>query len=427
SSQAIQTSFTLDTTPPVLSFTGIEDENGAPDLSGTINDETPTFTGTASEQAQITLLITQQDGSTLRFSSVADEDGNWSVNVTPALVDGNYTVQIVATDAAGNSSPAIQSSFTLDTTPPALSFTGIEDENGAPDLFGTINDDTPPFTGTASEQAQITLLITQEGGSTLRFSSVADEDGNWSVNVTPALVDGNYTVQIVATDAAGNSSQVESSFSLTKDPSFSATDMPDEDEIGLEPLPLDVGDEDPSSNISDSEIEAAETLALAAAQENSVLDVQPQENQATESTVQTGGVQETAPQEAIAQEGISDTFLESKVFSGQAEPESQVNLSIAGKDYQATADDDGDWCIKASFESTGNFDYKLSYQDEQGKAVEETGSFIIHSVKINTEAPLSVDADDTEKASSVQDSSVAPHVEVGDLGINYFDDDQNTH
>ncbi|MGL4735333.1 MAG: hypothetical protein ACRCWB_09675, partial [Enterovibrio sp.] len=127
------------------------------------------------------------------------------------------------------------------------------------------------------------------------------------------------------------------------------------------------------------------------------------------------------------QEDLSDTFLESKVFSGQAEPESQVNLSVAGKDYQATADDDGDWCIKASFENTGNFDYKLSYQDEHGKPVEETGSFIIHSVKINTEAPPSIDADDTDRASTVQDNSPAARVEVSDLGISFYDDDQNTH
>ncbi|MGL5336394.1 MAG: Ig-like domain-containing protein, partial [Enterovibrio sp.] len=225
----LESSFTIDTAPPALTFTGIVDENGAPDLSDIITNATPTFAGTASEQAKITLQLTLDGGAVFNYSAAADADGKWSLEISPALADGHYTVKIIATDAAGNSTQ-LESSFTLDVTPPELIFAGIVDENGAPESSELINDNRPNFVGTASEQARITLQITQQDGSTLRFSSVADEDGNWSVPVTPALADGYYTVQIVATDAAGNSSQaIQTSFTVdTTPPALSFTGIEDE-------------------------------------------------------------------------------------------------------------------------------------------------------------------------------------------------------
>lgn len=54
-------------------------------------------------------------------TTIADEDGSWSVDLTPPLADGTE-VTVTATDVAGNVSEEVQ--VTIDATPPMLSIHG---------------------------------------------------------------------------------------------------------------------------------------------------------------------------------------------------------------------------------------------------------------------------------------------------------------
>ena len=143
------------------------------DANTTTNDPTPTITGTAEANATVNVVV---DGQT--YIATADGDGVWSLDVTTALADGDYTVSVTATDAADNTSTAGTGSLTVDTSTPAT-----------PTIVGlTTNDTTPTVTGTAEAQATVEVVV---DGQT--FTATADGDGDWSLDVTATLSEGDYT------------------------------------------------------------------------------------------------------------------------------------------------------------------------------------------------------------------------------------------
>ena len=79
------------------------------------NDTTPTFTGTATPNSTVSILI---DGQSKGFAD-ADGSGNYSVTTSP-LGDGIHSVVAIATNVNGASPTSSSISFTLDTQPPHL-------------------------------------------------------------------------------------------------------------------------------------------------------------------------------------------------------------------------------------------------------------------------------------------------------------------
>jgi hypothetical protein len=149
------------------------------------NDTTPTFTfntpaGTVSLECRL-------DGPTAT--------GTWAPCSSPSTVtlsqgEGTYTFLVRATDAAGNTSGAGSASYVLDTTPPA-----------APVVSG------PSGPGAATS---VSFTFTTEAGATTECRVVGPTTTTaWSACTSPRTLnanqgDGTYTVQVRATDAAGN-------------------------------------------------------------------------------------------------------------------------------------------------------------------------------------------------------------------------------
>ncbi|WP_312829569.1 Ig-like domain-containing protein, partial [Pantoea anthophila] len=176
-----------------------------------------TLTGTtgsvgANQAASITV-----DFNGSRYSGVVDSNGNWRVtipaNALSALDDGAQTLTVNVVDAAGNSASA-QLPFTADLSAPqpVLNPDYFGGYVNAADVAGGI---TLGGTAGVNETVQLTLAGTV-------YTATADENGNWSVPLTTAqlsaLADGTYPVLITATDAAGNSTTLNSAFVLDKTP-----------------------------------------------------------------------------------------------------------------------------------------------------------------------------------------------------------------
>ncbi|MER5028783.1 Ig-like domain-containing protein [Pantoea anthophila] len=176
-----------------------------------------TLTGTtgsvgANQAASITV-----DFNGSRYSGVVDSNGNWRVtipaNALSALDDGAQTLTVNVVDAAGNSASA-QLPFTADLSAPqpVLNPDYFGGYVNAADVAGGI---TLGGTTGVNETVQLTLAGTV-------YTATADENGNWSVPLTTAqlsaLADGTYPVLITATDAAGNSTTLNSAFVLDKTP-----------------------------------------------------------------------------------------------------------------------------------------------------------------------------------------------------------------
>ncbi len=187
--------YTEDSTPP-----GTQIDSGP---AGPTNDSTPTFT------------FSSPDGGS-SFQCRVDSDpfaSCTSAHTTASLTDGAHTLEVKATDAAGNTdaSPASRS-FAIDTGAPQTTI----DSGPA----GPTNDSTPTFT-----------FSSPDGGSSFQCRVDSDPFASCtSAHTTASLTDGAHTLEVKATDAAGNTDASPASRSFAVDtqaptaPSITDTD-----------------------------------------------------------------------------------------------------------------------------------------------------------------------------------------------------------
>ncbi|HEX5753254.1 MAG TPA: kelch repeat-containing protein [Archangium sp.] len=161
-----------------------------------VNDRKPTASGTSEKGSTVTVYV---DGKKAGSTTV-DLDGRWSHTLPEELklTDGRHTVSATATDEAGNVSKySTPRDFTVDTQPPPAP------EVLTPQEGSTVATRPPVFSGKAEQGSTVTVLLNDgEAGTT-----TADSEGNWSVTQRTELEDGEYTVSVNTTDAAGNTSE----------------------------------------------------------------------------------------------------------------------------------------------------------------------------------------------------------------------------
>ncbi|KGD76145.1 Ig-like domain-containing protein [Pantoea vagans] len=150
----------------------------------------------------------------LTYSAVVAQGGNWSVTVPAAdlagVPNGTQLVSVVATDADGNTTPA-SSSLIFATTSPLL-------EVSTPGSDGYINiaEHTQDLTIDGRGGTQGDTVAVSFNGET--YSATVDTNGTWSVTVPAAIIsqlgDALYPVDVVISDAYGNSTTVASSVTV---------------------------------------------------------------------------------------------------------------------------------------------------------------------------------------------------------------------
>lgn len=174
-----------------------------PAASAYITEGTPTFQfkiKDADSGLDTTTLKLVLDGTEIttgfNISSEPDEDGFYTVEYTPAtaLAEGSHSYTISVDDNDGNTGTSAETSFTVDTVDPELNISAPED--GA-----VVNTDTITVVGTTSDATSGPVTVTVNGEAV-----TVDEDGSFSKVVN--LSEGNNTITVVATDAAGRSTTI---------------------------------------------------------------------------------------------------------------------------------------------------------------------------------------------------------------------------
>lgn len=179
------------------------------------NESRPALSGTGEVGATITVL---SDGQPIG-TTIVGAGGTWNFTPSTALGNGLHTLTVTATDSAGNTSlPLGGFTYTVDTQAPAAPvITQVADDVGP--LTGNLNN------GQATNDARPTLSGTAEANSTVRIydngsfigSITADGTGAWSFTPGTALGNGNHTLTVTATDAAGNVSSTSAGFNIVVD------------------------------------------------------------------------------------------------------------------------------------------------------------------------------------------------------------------
>ena len=158
--------WTIDTVAPTVTFTSTP--------ANPTNSASATFAFTVSETG--TTQQCQIDGGTFAACT--------SPKALTSLADGSHTFQVKATDAAGNTGTAASFTWTVDTTPPTVTFTGKPSNPS--------NSSSATFSFTVSD-GTITCQI--DGGA---FTACT------SPKTFSTLADGSHTFVVHATDTAGN-------------------------------------------------------------------------------------------------------------------------------------------------------------------------------------------------------------------------------
>ncbi|MEE9658809.1 BapA/Bap/LapF family large adhesin [Enterobacter cloacae complex sp. CARB60] len=219
---------------PVISqvVDDVPGRTGSLDINETTNDATPTLSGTAEPNATVTLRV---DGVAIG-TTVANGLGVWIFTPSSPIGEGPHALTAVATDAAGNTSGVSNTwTLTIDSVAPAAPvITQVIDD--VPERLGALNpndstnDTTPTLNGTAEPGSTVTIRL---DGADLVTVPV-DNNGAWTYTLTTPLGSGPHTFTVVATDAAGNTSQPSNGFTLTVDitPPVAATIATVTDDVG---------------------------------------------------------------------------------------------------------------------------------------------------------------------------------------------------
>lgn len=399
--------FTLDTTPPTPFTMVLAEESDSGAIGdGLTNEQTPTFTGTGEAGALVTLTGDGQTHST-RVSS----GGVWSITFDP-LNDGVKVIQAISSDAAGNQTTALVYDLTIDTQTSVTGRLSAASDLGFSNSDGITSDDTPRFVGTGEAGATVALQIDDA-----TYETTVTPEGNWQIDVTEVLPEGTLDYTITATDGADNKATIGGTIVIDRtapteftgrlapssDTGTSNSDgltndrTPEFEGIG-EPgarvtLLLDnrqtrtTVDEDGNWSLvptreltSDGQYNYVLTIMDVAGNTRSlngqmVLDTQAQ---------LTGGLDYTSDTGISMSDRLTNDAT--PMFSGTADPNSVVTLTIEGEDYTTTAGSNGRWQVTVdkalTDQSNGTvYDYTINAIDpagNQASAVE--GNFTLDLV-----------------------------------------------
>jgi hypothetical protein len=225
----------VDRTPP-----------GAPTITGTngaINIPSASFSWSAADPAPSSGCCTYAymlsgPGHTEGFSTF----GGGTTTSCSGLADGSYTFSVEATDAAANISTSASQRFIVDTTAPAATLTFPAAGTLSNAVGWTAGCSTVGICGTASDNADgsgllgVAVAIRSSDGkywggsgfvnSATPIWNLANGTSTWSYPLSQPT-DGTYSVQIQATDNAGNVSTTPvSAFAVDATPPTSNITFP---------------------------------------------------------------------------------------------------------------------------------------------------------------------------------------------------------
>ncbi|WP_079800937.1 Ig-like domain-containing protein [Salmonella enterica] len=220
-----EVSFTIDT---IVSDPSIDlldaDDTGESAVDNITSVTKPRFV-IGNVPADIDTVVIRING--VSYPVTANGNNLWEFQVPVALNDGVYEAVVVFSDIAGNTSETTLP-FTIDTTTSVSVRMEPASDTGSSNSDNLTNKQNPKFEGTAEPNAKLVITIVDDksGREVLKHTITVGADGNWSV--TPNILpDGTYTINVVATDVAGNTAQTQERFTIdtvTIDPTIRLSD-----------------------------------------------------------------------------------------------------------------------------------------------------------------------------------------------------------
>ncbi len=210
-SQPVTVSFILLTTPPapLVPVLLASSDTGTSSSDGITRDTTPIYEVDAPPNSIVTLYA-----SGVQVGRATANNGPVFISTT-TLAPGTYQMTATAEDVAGNTStPAAPVTLVIQTAPPATPTLGLDAASASPAGQTTLtNLDVVNLTGT-SEAGVSVALYRQWDSSTAIAQTTTDSSGNFTFTGI-ALAAGSQAFIVVATDVAGNTSELTRTITTT--------------------------------------------------------------------------------------------------------------------------------------------------------------------------------------------------------------------
>ncbi|EMW0833275.1 Ig-like domain-containing protein [Enterobacter roggenkampii] len=403
----------VDSVAPTLSVDTLAQDNI---INAAEHSQPLTLTGKTTAEAGQIVTVTLNGKN---YNATVGSDGTWSVTLAAddvqALNEGNHTLTVNVSDKAGNGS-SVTADFTVDTTAPVVTIDTVAGD----DILNT------------SEQGQAQIISGQTSGASAgdvvtvtvggqSFTGVVLADGSWSVGVPAsvlgALGEGNHTISVSVTDAAGNTGSATHDITLSGNPPEFTIDAISQDNVlnaqeAMQPLSL-TG----TSNLPDG---SAITVTLnnvsyQATVENGIWAVQVPVSDVlnlantlytvsvsgTDSVGNSGSAGATLLVDTVLPQVIINTFAGDNLvnnaeagvdqtLSGRvtgAAAGDTVSVTVGGKSYTATVGSDLTWSVKipsADLKAFGDGDLTFTASVTNSHGNTGTGE---RDININAQLP----------------------------------------
>ncbi|MBT1865353.1 Ig-like domain-containing protein [Enterobacter asburiae] len=403
----------VDTTAPTLSVDTLAQDNI---INAAEHSQPLTLTGKTNAEAGQIVTVTLNGKN---YNATVGSDGTWSVtldvNDVQALSEGNHTLTVNVSDKAGNGS-SVTADFTVDTAAPIVT---IHTVAGDDILNISEQGQAHIISGLASGAGAGDVVTVTLGGQT--FTGVVLADGSWSVGVPAsvlgALGEGNHTLSVSVTDAAGNTGSATHGITLSGHPPEFTIDAISQDNVlnaqeAMQPLSL-TG----TSNLPDGSTVTVtlNNVSYQATVENGIWAVQVPVSDVlnlantlytvsvsgTDSVGNSGSAEANLLVDTVLPQVIINTFAGDNLvnnaeagvdqtLSGRvtgAAAGDTVSITAGGKSYTATVGSDLTWSVKipsADLQAFGDGDLTFTASVTNGHGNTGTGE---RDININAELP----------------------------------------
>ncbi len=403
----------VDTVAPTLSVDTLAQDNI---INAAEHSQPLTLTGKTNAEAGQIVTVTLNGKN---YNATVGSDGTWSVTLAAgdvqALSEGNHTLTVNVSDKAGNGS-SVTADFAVDTTAPVVTIDTVAGD----DILNTSEQGQAQIiSGQANGAAAGDVVTVTVGGQS--FTGVVLADGSWSVGVPAfvlgALGEGNHTISVSVTDAAGNTGSATHGITLSGNPPEFTIDTISQDNVlnaqeAMQPLSL-TG----TSNLPDG---SAITVTLnnvsyQATVENGIWAVQVPVSDVlnlantlytvsvsgTDSVGNSGSAGATLLVDTVLPQVIINTFAGDNLvnnaeagvdqtLSGRvtgAAAGDTVSVTVGGKSYTATVGSDLTWSVKipsADLQAFGDGDLTFTASVTNSHGNTGTGE---RDININAQLP----------------------------------------
>ncbi|HED3299331.1 TPA: Ig-like domain-containing protein [Citrobacter freundii] len=403
----------VDTVPPTLSVDAISQDNI---VNAAEHNQTLTLTGKTNAEAGQILTVTLNGKN---HTATVGSDGTWSVTLPASevqeLADGNHSLTVNVSDKAGNGS-STTANFTVDTSAPVVTIDTVAGD----DVLNTSEQSQAQIiSGKASGAAAGDVVTVTLGGQT--FTGVVQADGSWSVGVPASVIgalgEGNHSISVSVTDAAGNTGSATHGVTLSGNPPELTIDAISQDNVlnaqeAMQPLSLSGTSNLP--NGSDITV-TLNNVNYQATVENGIWSVQVPVSDVlnlantlytvsvsgTDSVGNSGSADANLLVDTVLPQVIINTFAGDNLvnnaevavdqtLSGRvtgAAAGDTVSISVGGKSYTATVGSDLTWSVtipSADLKAFGDGD--LTFSASVTNAHGNTGSGE-RDINVNAELP----------------------------------------